>query len=648
MLKPIKAIARNAPLWFASLLLHATVFAVLAMFYVESSAKRSRVMVVSDLDELSPIEDFQAELTPDEALDLNAPVSLTPTSGSPSSAAQATASLANPLQTATQLAEAAQILGDRNLSRPLSGRLDGLRLDSNVDGIKGTNEIVSGGSDAGVVDRITQEILRQINKNKVIVAWILDSSGSLEKRRQAIADRLDRVYHELDELGVNEHDGLLTAVVAVGKRTQFLLDKPTKDLDKIHTAFRGITEDATGVENLFTAMRETTLKLRRIQTATRRTLMLVVMTDEIGDDLDTADDTVALLVRYRVPVYLMGPMASFSRPVLHDHWTDPETGFHFWIPVKRGPYTRREEILRVPFVGTAYRSGFGPFALTQTTRETGGIFFIYDDTRIPGAKYDSDVLNRYKANYEDAAAYAKEVGRSKFRRALMQVVEQGNEHWNGDGGPHGWIHHDAWRRDLEHHQKYVGTFLGYSRKAIPILQDVESEWEAETDQKWRAAYDLTYGRLLLARLRCQELNWAAEDFHKKPLILKNAGKNNGWHYYLTAGINVGRPLGQGASVAEQSKAASAKSGSTSSEPAKGKAAKPKQPKEAIAAQEMLEKALYHFKRTIEKHPGTPFAVAARSESSRRIAVGWREGYDPNYHKGREKEWQEARKRVPKR
>src|SRR5690606_18812521 len=121
-------------------------------------------------------------------------------------------------------------------------------------------------------------------------------------------------------------------------------------------------------------------------------------TDEIGDDEAVADETVTLLKRYQTPLYAMGPMASFNRPIIHDIQTiKDETGkeWRFWIPIKRGPFTRVEEQVRVPFNSRSYQAGFGPFFLTKITRETGGMFFVYGDNRIPGGEYLPEILLQY-------------------------------------------------------------------------------------------------------------------------------------------------------------------------------------------------------------------------------------------------------------
>ena len=230
----------------------------------------------------------------------------------------------------------------------------------------------------------------------------------------------------------------------------------------------------------------------------------------------------------------------------------------------------------------------------------------------------------------------------------MQVVDEGNKRWLGDGGPHGWIHPDTWQQDLQRQQTFVNSFVAFSKEAIPKLQKVEDEWKTETDPKWRAAFDLSYARLLLARSRCDEFNRAAEDFRRQPLVLKEPDKNNGWHYDLKDGMNIGGRLAQTTAKVQQPKVATRMPPPASSPSAKPETATPTEPEETNAACAMLQKALYHFKRAINEHAGTPFAVAAQHECSCRIAIDWREGHDPNYHVGREREWQHARQRAPKR
>ncbi|MGL4464925.1 MAG: vWA domain-containing protein, partial [Planctomycetia bacterium] len=452
----VNSLRTNGKQFAVSGLIHALVFAMLTMFVVEVGRPPKVATVLSELAELPKEEILQEELVPDDQIKMDAAVSLSPSGGTGSVAGTVgtAGSAAGSITTASQVAAVTNVLSDKSLSRPLSGRLGKMSLDSNVVGLKGVSEMVGGegGGDAGVVDRITQEILRQLDKNKVLVCWIFDSTRSLRERRAAIATRFERVYKEIDELGVNEKDALMTAVVACGKTTVFRTDKPTNDTKAIQKAIKEMQEDDSGVENLFAAVKDTGLKFRSYQTSGRRTMMIVLVTDEVGDDEKLSDETTQFLMRNKIPFYVMAPQATFTVNVIHQIHEEKREGhvFRFWLPMKRGPYTRRDEVLRAPFNHQTYNSGFGAFHLTQMSRESGGIYFIYDDARVNKTAYNMDTLVRYKANYGPSGEYNDEIKQSKFRMALMNVIDEGNPAldvsrlWWG----HHWIHAQSWREEV--------------------------------------------------------------------------------------------------------------------------------------------------------------------------------------------------------
>lgn len=601
------------------------------MFYVEQKIPTRLATVVSELNEPTREEELQEDLLKDDQLRLDAPVSLSTTSmgGGGSGIGPALSAVANPSGDRAQSAAVALAIGNRQLSRPLSGRGGDMKLDSIVGGLKGVNESIGAGGDGGAIDRISQEILRQIDKNKVLVAWIFDSSASMEPRRTAIANRFDRVYRELDELGVIRSGALLTTVVSSGREPRFLLDRPTDDVAAIRKAVRQIKDDETGIENLFVAVRETAQKYRRFQTAGGRSLVIILITDEIGDDRALSDETVAILKRNRVPVYVLGPVASFSRPTLHDLYIDPATKFRFWIPIERGPYTRTEEVLRVAFLDRPYLSGFGPFSLTQIARETGGIYFVYGDDRVGGLKAESEALARYRANYGSKAEYDAEINASDLRRTLMEIVEAGNKIWNV-AWPYPWIHEERIKQEIETRQRDAARFIEFARGAIPRLQAVEHLYAKEGIPRWRANYDLSFARLLLANVRCEELNWACADLRLHPRTLKDPKKNNGfyieWIEELKAG-GTGAPNDKGVPHPRDSKSPTNK--------------------RRADEQAMLDKSFKLYERLKTEHAGTPWAEAAAAEQSKRAGVRWIEGFNVDYVK-RDDETARNKVKVPKR
>lgn len=85
-------------------------------------------------------------------------------------------------------------------------KIEGMQLDERIMHAGSLGEEVM--EVDGAVDRITEEIMTNLEASKVLVVWIMDASISLKADRQAAADRLERIYRELDELGASAQDAL--------------------------------------------------------------------------------------------------------------------------------------------------------------------------------------------------------------------------------------------------------------------------------------------------------------------------------------------------------------------------------------------------------------------------------------------------------
>mgnify|MGYP001490235171 CR=1 FL=1 len=169
----------------------------------------------------------------------------------------------------------------------------------------------------GAIDRLTQEILLQMQERKTLVVWVFDQSASLIVQRDAIKDRIGRVY---EELGVIEASGetafkkdqpLLTSVYSFGNKVNPILD-PTDSKAEITESIDKIERDDTGKEHVFTAIYTVVKRFegfRKIRSTTKepeRNVMVVVVTDEAGDDVEGLDPTIKLCRSKKVPVYVIG------------------------------------------------------------------------------------------------------------------------------------------------------------------------------------------------------------------------------------------------------------------------------------------------------------------------------------------------------
>lgn len=589
--------------WSVSLLLHSAVLVFLLLFTVEGPTRPQLVQVVSTLTEAPKETDF-LDLVPDidEKIDLDASVSLLPKGGGGIAPAPA------PPMPSTALAAAQPLdpVRERSLTRPLSSPVGKIELGGNVPGLVGST--VAAGGDAGSVDRITLEILRQLEKGKVLVCWLMDASGSLALRREQVIARFERIYKELDVLGKEARDALLTAIVAFGQDAVFMTPEPTADPEALKRAVREIKTDDSGKEYVFSAIKKAALKYRKMQTHGRRTLMLVVLTDEIGDDPSLLDDTVELVRRNRVLVYVLGPMAPFGRkeifvPVVHE-----PTGITVFRPVERGPETVQSEHLSVPFwdQGPQYDlfpSGFGPYGLTRMARESGGVYFLYDDSAVPGPKLHHYDLMEYAPEYIAFSDYRQRMAKSPLRAAVVKAAEDSR---GALGQPRMLFPAGEMNAMLSEAQKTAAKTLHFVDRALAGLRAVEKYRPEETQKRWQAHYDLMMGRLLATRVRCDEYNWALAQ-RKTDAKAPQSKDKNAWRLVGDDAIAFGKKEKPETKKAETN-------------------VKRSDPKATARAKEDAELAKTYLARVIEEHPGTPWALLAERELSMPLGFRWEEAY----------------------
>jgi hypothetical protein len=395
----------------------------------------------------------------------------------------------------------------------------------------------------GAIDRLTDEILTNLDESRVLVVWLMDASISLVPDRRQVAERLEHIYRELDASGAASGDALVSSVVAFGQQTNELAS-PTADYSQVIDAIRKVPTDSSGIENVFSAVLGCVLRYQRERVAEHRRVMIVVWTDESGNDYARLEEAVQFCRNNVIPVYIVGPSAMFGKEqgtVSYRH-TDGKT---YQLPVDRGPDSVREERLHVPywFEGGQHeslRAGLGPFALTRLAHESGGAYFIKDNAG-DGSPFSIETMRRYEPQYNSPDEYLRQASHSPLRKAVLTVV------------------------DLTRHRKFKGTprltfaptgqtFFNEMREAQEtaaydsmILQQclavfgargLETAYAKETSPRWRAWYDLTYGRLLSMMVRCNEYNWACATMKAKGADFVNT-KSNRWQFKPDSALHFG-------------------------------------------------------------------------------------------------------------
>ena len=253
-----------------------------------------------------------------------------------------------------------------------------------------------------------------LKEKKLLVVWLIDGSASLNPQRDIVAERLRRIYGELNALEAADQipksdRPILSGVVAFGSQTTFVTKEPTDKFDKIMQALKAAPIDQTGIENVFTAVCQLLDRWQKYRFDHARRILIITVTDEAGDDYGAPLETAILKCqRLGAKAYVIGPAAPFGRRKGYVPYVAKENGKTYQLPVDLGPETVVVENLDLPFWydGPQYTylsSGFGPYALTRLVKETGGAYYLSNMTTMAGLNtvgtFDPGLMKSFQPEY---------------------------------------------------------------------------------------------------------------------------------------------------------------------------------------------------------------------------------------------------------
>ncbi len=299
-------------------------------------------------------------------------------------------------------------------------------------GISG--DVTMGTKDVGeALDQLAREILRHLQAHKLTVVWLFDESGSMKDDQKAIKDKFSRVSSEL-KLNVDadkKSAGALNhAVIGFGENYDDDQGKPTPDVDRVGKAIDRLRVDSSGTENTCQAITRVVNDYAKLIGKDRR-LLIVLVTDESGDDGDYVEEARTALVSRGVPLYVIGRQALFGYDRAHLLYIDPVTKEHYWPTIKRGPESAARETLQVDGLHDRWDeqpSGFAPYELARLAKDSGGIYFLLpseENMRVRQREkaYSMTILKEYVPDYESRAAYFAARDKSELRKAIAEVID---------------------------------------------------------------------------------------------------------------------------------------------------------------------------------------------------------------------------------
>lgn len=451
------------------------------------------------------------------------------------------------IDTSESLKEPTLLVNPGEISLPGDGEISEGFGEGVVDG---GMDVVSGYAPA--LSRITQELLRIMRKSRVHVVWLFDESDSMENDRVQIAQTFHKVYEELgiqlkqDKKLRRDAEVLWTTILSYGESVHSLTKKPTTDIHKIRTAINNIKIDESGVENTCAALKQTLDKFGPEAFRTKRILVLVLVTDESGDDGQYVEDVVQRAKLFKAPIYILGRESVFGYPYARIVWKDPKYGLPHWLQINRGPETGWPECLQWNGFHSRWdadRSGFGSFEQVRIARESGGIYFMLpgDEDNLAGRrandKRDFDFLDmkEYQPDLESRRIYEQQRSASKFRTQIWKVIVTLNPHLDNKLNINHW-HYSM--KPAEFRQQGKVEFqkawraMAMANEALISLEKIEPLRAKESSQRWRASYDLATAQLLTYRVRLFQFLLAMDRHEADPPKAQDP-KSNEWHINYT-------------------------------------------------------------------------------------------------------------------
>jgi hypothetical protein len=480
--------------------------------------------------------------------------------------------------------------------------------------VRGMTGVGTTGTD-GAVDRVTYEILQSLEERPTLVVWVFDSSISMVKRRQEISDRFDRIYQQLGIVaaekekreGSSEVPPLLTSILSFGSQVEVLTKQPTDDLAEIRSAIEKIGNEG-GDEMVFQAIKTAVEKYKSYRVAKgnspARNVMLLVVTDERGDDLPLAEETIKACRFQTIPCYVLGVPAPFGRDKSFIKFVEFDPAYaqvEDWAEVDQGPETLYPERVKLGYQDNYMEepvldSGFGPYALSKLCYETGGIYFSIHPNRKLNTKverkdteafasqmayfFDPEIMDRYRPDYLSDAEYMARVKKSPLRYALLNAAQLSRA-GTLSKPKMVFIKRDepSFNKELTDSQLESARLYPELSEMCSILAEGEKFRSKETSPRWLASFELSYGTALAAKIRAESYNAMLAKAKRGMTFSKP--ESNTWNLRPSDKVTVDSKL----------------------------------EKEAKLAKELLQSV-------VEKHSGTPWGILAGRELDNPISWEW--------------------------
>jgi hypothetical protein len=516
--RKVNTLKFQAPAWLVSLLIHVGVIGTLAVAGLSPEVQKavknlnaSMVPVDTSISQAEELVHVYAEPS-NSPRDMatatitvggvgTGPPSATPTVGVSTNVGERT-SLPS-IKSIPKLSGLAMLPSGGSIARDLSA--------SNGGGGMIAGDVTYESKDVGqALDQIAREVLRHLEKHKLTVVWLFDESGSMKDDQQAIKDKFSRISTEL-KVNVDESrksaNALTHVIVGFGDAMHVEQAKPTADIDLIGKAIDRLKVDETGTENTLQAIPSVVNMYGKMPKDRR--MLIVLVTDESGDDGTYVEEARTALVSRGIPLYVIGRQSLFGYDRAHLLYVDPVTKDQYWPTIKRGPESAGPESLQYDGLHDRWDeqpSGFAPYELARLAKDSGGIYFLLpseENMRVRQREkaYSIQFLKEYVPGYEARAVYEARRNKSELHRTMFQIIEETKSygyrrHFPIEYGPL----EEAILAEVPIAQKRLVSLLSIEKR----LRSLEKLRDRDPDKRFQAHYDLMLAQIVAYQVKGYE------------------------------------------------------------------------------------------------------------------------------------------------
>ena len=373
------------------------------------------------------------------------------------------------------------------------------------------------------LDQLAREILRHLKDHKLTVVWLFDESTSMQDDQRSILEKFDRVSSELKkniEPGKKSSGALNHAIVGFGEGIDFVLKKPTLDIDEIGRAIKKLRTDMSGVENTMHAIVRAVEVYADIIGKDRK-LMMILVTDESSEDGADVEEARQALKKYRVPLYVIGRQALFGYQFAHHRYVDPVTKDVYHPVIHRGPETADVEIFQWDGLYDRWDeqpSGFAPWELARLTKDSGGIYFLLPSEEFMRIRqreraYSSVRLKEYQPEYNSRKVYFQNRTSHLLRRFLYEIIAETKTYiYRRDFPIDAGELTRAAAPEMEKATRKLQQLLEIQKR----LESMKPAREREPEMRWKAHYDLMLAQTVAFEVKAYEYRALMNQIIKKP------------------------------------------------------------------------------------------------------------------------------------